>query len=721
MRHTHILLLSIVFATNNYIYANLDCGDATVNGEGCEIKSVNTGTDYTIQTDITTNSDSGNHALFIDKNNINISFIGNIETSGASSQGVVMWINNGNTMSIFGDITTEGPYSYGLYSDSDSNNSLSMTGDIITNGFGSCGLLNFMSTNNTNSITGDITTNGNNTKGIRSLFTTNHTTSMTGDIITNGDNAYGIEYLSTDSTISMTGDIISNGDNAHGIFDESTDSTISMTGDIISNGDNAYGIYNYRAANSTTSITGDITTSGEAGFGILFRRSSGNSTLVTGNITTSGINASGVTFGTKANNETVTIKGDIAANGDTIVFGEVDPATNNIINIHGTVSSTNLGNGIRVVAGSTNNTINFGRGSKFIGSFINNSDNTNTIQFDMGAASSYVFSVNNDWNLNDTSKSVVSGSANSRSVADIDDTYNRLYQRFIQLENALVFQHQANHKGNQQPYWISGYENRSERTLLNSEIDAKSTGLSLGYQLNDHWDIIANAERIEVEYGSSEHSVNTTSALVGFYSPHYKALLNGSLSLKLLASFAKNEGELTVLNNTIISGVETVSDSYNTMALLGGAEWLGTYSKNNSFRQYTHLGLNLIYENQPKYETSKYFVMNENHTTQLNASLKHALSFQLTNSRYNLNAFAGVTYVNILSGEEHTYAITSLNNITTETSYTATKDALYYEGGCTLDYRSSDKTTAQLNIQISKANEMDIDGLSGGFSIHMKR
>jgi hypothetical protein len=156
------------------------------------------------------------------------------------------------------------------------------------------------------------------------------------------------------------------------------------------------------------------------------------------------------------------------------------------------------------------------------------------------------------------------------------------------------------------------------------------------------------------------------------------------------------------------------------MTLLGGTDWLKKYS-DSQFRKYLHLSLNLIYENQPKYESSKYFTMHDNSTTQLNTSFKHVISYQPTSSRYNINGVVGVTYANILSGEEHSYAITSLNNITTETSYTATKDKLYYEGIFSLSYNATDNTSVRLGAQMSKTNEQEIDSLSGSLSIHMVR
>jgi hypothetical protein len=601
--------------------------------------------------------------------------IGNIETVGANSYGVYHNNSIGNLVFIIGNITTERNWGHGIYNSSSDENNISMTGNIETEGKWGHGIYNSSSDENNISMTGNIETDGYGAKGIYN--------------------------------------------------DSSNENNISMTGNIETEGNWGHGIYNSSSDENNISMTGNIETEGIRAIGIVFLNSTSNKVYVNGNIVTEGSDTAGILYGSDSVTNTATIKGKITAKDDAIIFGNSDASENqasyNVANISGVVSSENYTtHGIKIEAGSTNNTVNFSKGSRFIGAFVNDGDASNTLRFDMGDASSYMFSTQGNWNLVDTSKAVVFGSANSRSVADVEDTYNRIYQRFTQLDNDLAFQHRMDQDGRRQPYWVSGYRNQGERTTLNREIDTNHTGITFGCQLSDNWDLFVNAEKIEAEYGSSEHDLNTTSALVGLYSPHYGDVLNGSLSLKVVAGISTNEGELKVLNNAVALGEETVSDSYSTVTFLGGVDWLRAYSSHSQIQQYVHLGLNLLYESQPEYESSKYFVMHRNGTTQLNASAKYTIGFQSTDSRYNMNALVGLSYVNILSGEEHQYTITSLTNVATETSYTATKDELYYEGAFVLGYHVTDRTSIRLNVQMSAANEQDISGLSGSLSIQME-
>ena len=419
---------------------------------------------------------------------------------------------------------------------------------------------------------------------------TTNTTTLTGDISTTGDNAYGLYLNSSDSnTTTLTGDISTTGDAAFGLWlDNSGSNTTTLTGGITTTGASAYGlvlsaitviagcgegmclsitdktVFNY------TTLTGDISTTGDIAFGLVLYYSDSNNTTLTGDISTTGDNASGLAlYDSDSNNTTLT--GGITTTGDDAYGLFLYDSDSNTTTLTGGITTTGASS-YAIYANSTsdNNTIVFNQGSQIIGGLYNDGTN-NTLTFNLGRAASYNFTTSGavNWVLDDTTKTVIAGSAKSRGVADMDDAGNRLYQRLSQINSSLTNQQRQTRQGYARgDYWIDSYYTDSERDTSPAQINQHTRGITVGFNASGDrdlaMDVIINYENSDAGYGLSEQTVDSNSLMVGLSFPELMTAMDGSLAVKFLAGMSDNDRDLTVLNNTVSSGQETITDSYDS-------------------------------------------------------------------------------------------------------------------------------------------------------------
>ena len=495
-------------------------------------------------------------------------------------------------------------------------------------------------------------------------------------------------------------------------------SIFKILGDISTTEDGAHGLYVNIDNNNTATVNGNITTSGGDAYGVYLLNADKNTITINGNITTGG-SVPGVGL-PGADKNTITVNGNITTNVGYGVY--LNLAEENTINIRGTLSATASGiKAVYMTSDTNTNTVNFGRGAKVIGPLKNNGADTNTLHFDMGIASSYMFTTEGttDWNLEDSSKPVVKGSANSRSAADMEDTNNRLYQRFNQLGRATSLQHKRALGNHARGMWLDGYINDHERTIVAKEIATESKGLTLGYRMWENWDVVANVESTETGYGLAEHTVESQSILAGVYNPNFMEMMQGSLAVKAFVGMLDGEGQLTVLNNAQSgNGSEIVTEDYDSVYLVAGTEWFKSFNQDSKLYHDVYIGMDLIHERMSSHKASLYFSLDDRNVTQMNSSLKYGVGYRSENSKLHVGAIGQVAYTKILSGETQDYTITTTGATATTTKFTGTEDSTYYEGSLGVGYDVSDATSVNINVQMFNSSE-DIEGIVGAASIRM--
>jgi hypothetical protein len=685
-----VLALAITLLLPNMSFAAA-CADGA-NAAGCTIGT--TGFDYTLTGDIAPASGV-----------VGIKF-----TSGATT----------NTTTLTGDISISGSSAYGLLFLTSDSNTTTLTGDISTTGTSAYGLFLSNSDSNTTNITGNISTIGYNAFGLYLNNTaSNNTTTLTGNITTTGDFSYGLYLFSSDSNITtLTGDITTTGDYARGLLLRFSDSnTTTLTGDITTAGDSAHGLLLSASDSNTTTLTGDITTTGDGAAGLRIGSSDSNTTNMTGNITTTGASAYGLVLSASDSN-TTTLTGDISTIGDFSYGLLLLDSDSNIIHLTGTLSATGT-DSYAIYANSTsdNNTITFNQGSKIIGGLYNDGAN-NTLKFNLGRAASYNFTTSGavNWVLDDTTKTVIAGSAKSRGVADMDDSGNRLYQRLSQINSSLTTQHRELAQGEARgDYWIDSYYTDSERDTSPAQINQNTRGITVGFNASGDsalaMDVIINYENSDAGYGLSEQTVDSNSLMVGVAFPELMKAMDGSLAVKVLAGLSNNDRDLKVLNNLLATGQETVTDKYDSVYVTAGAEWMQPLYKGEHVQHDVLLGMDINHERIEGSTASAYYRLDDRDITQLVGQAQYGVTITGINEKLTINGSVGVSHANIIDGEKQSYTIDG-----TSVSYRADKSNTYATASLGATYRLTPQAHAYANVKRFDSSD-DIDGTTGNVGV----
>ena len=626
---------------------------------------------------------------------INYSLTGNI-ASGATV-GITFDAIDTTTINYSGNITTTGNSAAGVYFRTASNISYSMLGDIGTSGSSSHGIYLLTSDSNTTTLTGDISTTGDDARGLYLVSSDNNTTTLTGDISTTGDYAYGLYLYNSDSnTTTLTGNISTREYRSYGLYLENSDSnTTNLTGNITTSGDEAHGLFFINSNSNITTLIGDIRAEegwfGIGGDGLHLENSDSNTTTLTGNITTSGYIGNGL----------------FLENSDS-----------NIINLTGSLSATGTGAyAINMNSTSDNNTVNFNQGSQIIGGLYNDGTN-NTLTFNLGRAASYNFTTSGavNWVLDDTTKTVIAGSAKSRGVADMDDAGNRLYQRLSQINSSLTNQQRQTRQGYARgDYWIDSYYTDSERDTSPAQINQHTRGITVGFNASGDrdlaMDVIINYENSDAGYGLSEQTVDSNSLMVGLSFPALMTAMDGSLAVKFLAGMSDNDRDLTVLNNTVSTGQEIVTDSYDSTYVTAGASWMQSLYATQRFRSQLLLGMDINHERIEGSTASAYYRLDDRDITQLVGQAQYGITIQGMNKQLQINGSIGLAHANIIDGEKQHYTIDG-----TAVSYTADNSNTYTTASLGATYQLTPQAYAYANVKQFDSTD-DIDGTTGNVGL----
>ena len=597
-----------------------------------------------------------------------------------------------------------------------------MTGDITTT---ATAIYLIESSSNTLDLTGNITTTDVGAHGIRIRDSDSNTITMKGDITTNEGIGIILSDGSESNTINMTGDITTTGDGTAGhiTWINNVDlNTLTLEGNFTTTGDTARVLYlGPDSNNNTTTVVGNISTTGQNADAVYLRTGSNNNTInITGNITTTGDESRGIRLVSNSDNNTINLTGDITTTGSSAHGLHLVNSDSNTVNITGGISATGS-NAYAIYADSSadNNIINLtlNRGDRLVGGIYNDgSGNTLNITLNSGRTASYIYtssgSTDLTWNVTDSSKPVINGSAKSRGIADIDDAGNKLYQRFNPISRATSSQHKSMAMGDaRNDIWIDGYYSDSDRTTLYKELNHKTRGLTVGFNVSSDGqlplDLIVNIENSDTSYGLSDQSIDTNSVMAGLFYPELIQAFNGSLALKFLTGVADNESDIKVLNNTASSGQEIVKEDYTSYYVMVGGEWLQPLYQGENIHHDIYLGLDVMHEKINSRTASSYFYMSDRDITQLNSSIHYGFSLNSDDKKLLIRAKAGLEQTDMLEGEYQYYKVDG-----TATRFKGDERNTYMTASLGADYKFTDNAKAYFNVQKFDSSD-DIDGTSG--------
>jgi hypothetical protein len=713
------LLGSTFFSTQTFA---AECATGTVPATGCRVDVSNI--TYTLTGDITSGAAQGAGILF-DSDSAIINYTGAISVE-AMGVGFDIGADN-NTMNMTGNINIAAGSDTrrGVIFNQGENNTFNLTGNILTANEDGYGVIYSAGSANIGAVEGNITTSGLEAHGIAfdNSRLNNHT--QTGNITTAGLDAYGIYLLtgSESNTINMTGDISTTSDGSSGVFLESVgglitnSNTINITGNITTAGDGSHGIYSLDSDSNTYTVIGDINTTGNNGRGLFIRRSDSNTVNMTGNIITTG-DSEGIRLnGSESNN--ITINGNIITSG---TDGDSEPISinnsdSNTFTLSGAVHSLGGDQAIAVNTTSQNNTFTFKRGASFIGGLENNGGTTNKLIFDMGKASSYNLELMTHLDIEDTSKPIVSGSAKSMGVADIDNQAHILYRRMDPV-NDVLSERQRLYKEGQRPtgYYIDSYYGHDKRNEDYSEISGNAGGMTVGYVLentNTPMEVLVNFEVSQDNYGSglAKQTTETNSVMAGLFLPALvEDVMGGNISAKVLVSGSDNDAKRTVLNNSLglTKASEKVSGDYNSGFISAGAEWLTEFLKVERVRHDISIGADLVQAYNEDYTAGEYKVDSRD-MTQIQSRILYGMTYKNAKKTVDVNTRFGVSNQYMVSGDKQDYKING-----TSVSYTGDDNSFYYTAGLGAKYYLADNTNLYVDTKYGQSSD-DIQNMTIDF------
>jgi len=559
------------------------------------------------------------------------------------------------------------------------------------------------------------------------IGTSNITYTLTGDI----EPASGVDGIkfttdADDNTINLTGDISTTGLQGHALYIfGADDNTINLTGDIsTTGGDSAIGLFFFQGNSNTITHIGNISTTANTGHGLYFLTSNLNETTLTGNISTTALGAHGVYLIGTSDDNVITITGNISTTGNSSHGLLFDNSDSNTINLTGSLSATGTGAyAINMNSTSVNNTVNLtlNQGDRLIGDIVNNgSGNTLNLTLNSGRAASYIYtssgSTDLTWNITDNSKPAIAGSAKSRGVADIDDEGNKLYQRLSQINSSLTNQQRQTRQGYARgDYWIDSYYTDSERDTVLQEVNQHTRGITVGFNASGDrdlaMDVIINYENSDAGYGLSEQTVDSDSLMVGLSFPALMTAMDGSLAVKFLAGMSDNDRDLTVLNNTVSTGQETITDSYDSTYVTAGASWLQSLYATQRFHHNVLVGMDINHERIEGSTASAYYRLDDRDITQLVGQAQYGVTYTGINKNLTINGSIGLAHANIIDGEKQHYTIDG-----TAVSYTADKSNTYTTASLGATYRLNPQAYAYANVKQFDSTD-DIDGTTGNVGL----
>ena len=528
----------------------------------------------------------------------------------------------------------------------------------------------------------------------------------------------GCAIGTSDTTYTITGDITP-ADGVRGIAftDTADNNNLTLFGNIST--EDAYGISLQVADFNTINMTGNISTTTTRAHGLVLLGSASNTINLTGNITTTGAGAHGLVL-VDSNSNTITITGDIITSG---TGGNSEPillnnSDSNTFTLSGAVHSLGEDQAIAVNATSQNNTFTFKQGASFIGGLENNGGSTNKLIFDMGKASSYNLDFDDtSWTMEDTSKPIVSGSAKSMGVADIDNQAHILYRRMDPV-NDVLSERQRLYTEGQRPagYYIDSYYGHDKRDEDQSQISGNAGGMTIGYVLENTatpMEVLINFEVSQDNYGLglAKQTTESNSLLAGLFLPAIaEDVMGGNLSAKVLVGMSDNDAKRTVLNNNLGASTasEKVSGDYTSSYISAGAEWLTEFLKVGRVSHELSVGADLVQAYNEDYTAGEYKVDSRD-MTQIQSRVLYGMTYKNLAKTVDVNIRFGVSNQYMVAGDKQDYKING-----TSVSYTGDDNSFYYTAALGAKYYLADNTNLYVDTKYGQSSD-DIQNLTVDF------
>lgn len=575
-----------------------------------------------------------------------------ISTLSSTADGAC--IENSGTINTINSIFSHGIYSVGA--DVSNTNS----GLIITSGEWSHGFYIPTGDRDININTGIITTTGDNGSGIVSGgANTRNTNTQSGTITTSGFYGFGMYSAGQNSVITNDGKIYNHGSNGAGINSNGDFSIISNSGSITTTGPTSAGI-NSTGTNSIINNSGNISVSGWAYSGIVVYGS--NSTIInSGNILFNTNLTNGIT--SWAPNTTITNTGTISTAD--YGFGIFSRFENSTINNQGLIRAKTAIN----VFMANDNTVNILRGSIIIGDIESNYSSNTKLNMNLGAGASYAYSLTGDWTVSDLdNRPIAASSAYSAGIGAQETAAHMLKQRTSALTGSLELRSRSYISDGiaLKPYWLDIYNSNDSR-LSGKNYSTKTTfsnvnsGLTAGVKLSTELtplELVVNVENNKIEIDNRNQNIDTTSLMIGVFSPNMIYLLGSKLSLKALLGHANHTGDRKVFTNSLLyNGTVKTKADYNSNYIILGSNLAKYYTISDGLSADLLLGLDLVCQKINAHSETNYFSWQDRGLNQIQSRIQAGLDYKLTDNNFHLYARMGADRRNLISGATQDYSI----------------------------------------------------------------
>ena len=499
--------------------------------------------------------------------------------------------------------------------------------------------------NNTATVNGTITTTGGTNRSGVEHNGDNNETIVTGSITTSDRRGFGINNLGDYNTSTVSGQITTGGRAADGIVNAGDYNTTNVSGTIIANGLSADGIYNSGDNNETT-LSGTITITGSGGYGIA----------------------------DVGDNNATTITGRIDAGTDD--YGIITSGSNNTTNISGTVQSA-----IGAIRSYGANSYTLQEGAIIIGPIENFLD-TATLNIDVGADASYIYTTVGDWTVKDLDGRAFTYSGNvasSLSPGNSETADDMLFERNRSLHASLGRQASSNKSG-----WADVYSGTLERAANAAQptmlpYTANANGLSIGVPVLSGaglLDVVINSHRMALNISEDSQKLDSQSTKIGLVIK--QAIPINGWQLAASGFIGRTSYEVTrgkVLDNLSATGVTSLSSEYSsTEAVLAvSAEYAASISKTLRFEG--SVEGSYARENVAAYSEGSHFSWDARELGQASGGITAGVVY---NSQENLSYHlrVGTQRRTVVQGAQTSYTAngvsdTSDSGLTSETYYSA--------------------------------------------------
>jgi hypothetical protein len=558
---------------------------------------------------------------------------------------------------------------------------------------------------NTTTMSGSISTSGNGTVhstqrayGINNEGNGN-TTIMSGSISNTGWHGYGINNYGDNNTTTMSGSISTTGDLANGIYNDGNDNTTIMSGSISTAARYGIGVYN-DGDNNTTTMSGSFSSTGNFSFGI-YNNGDANTTTMSGSISTTGAKAYGIQNGDNnannnvySDNNTTTVSGSIKTEG-VEAHGIYNDGNNNTTTISGTVKATGAKSAALYNVYGSDNSFTLNEGATIIGDILASSATNNSLKFNLGASTSYRYSVSGkgegtgagQWTFSDldgrTQGVTTTGTGCDTTITTITvcnlvtgvSTGNLEVQDELQFSmnssmiSSLEFgSGQADAPAEAMSFtqssksntWANVYGGTSKRASSTTKpaFDTSNRGLTIGtpVSINDTLDVdlVFNVSRTSLDTGlTKDQEITSNSYNLGAVLRDLAPSTGWAVDAFGFVGRNSYDGKRKVMNNQEATGSETVTAAYSGSEVLVGVDAQYSNPINDTLNFIGGVNASLSNEKIGAYSESKYYAWDARTLTQAIGGFTAGLEYQ----KDALTTFAslGLQRSSLQNGKTATY------------------------------------------------------------------